>query len=213
MTFNTSLPYQIIAQSDYQRMPWKNGLGETLEIQRHEDESGLRFRISQASVVEDGVFSDFSGLHRTLVLLSGEGMTLEHAVKNKNSSHTNKLSNALDIARFSGGDETYATLKSGKIEDLNIMVRETDTQANVQAFTAPCSLLFSNNSTLFSNNSTLFSNDDFLFCGFYVCEDGVLEIENTVLTISAHSMVIFSQNANAKLTKGSGVFINITELD
>ena len=204
MTFNTSLPYQIIAQSDYQRMPWKNGLGETLEIQRHDDESGLRFRISQASVVEDGVFSDFSGLHRTLVLLSGEGMTLEHAVKN--NSHTNKLSNALDIARFSGGDTTYATLKSGKIEDLNIMVRETDTQANVQAFTAPCSLLF-------SNNSTLFSNDHFLFCGFYVCEDGVLEIENTALTISAHSMVVFSQNANAKLTKGSGVFIRITELD
>tara|TARA_R110001606_G_scaffold249251_1_gene397212 strand:- start:1949 stop:2548 length:600 start_codon:yes stop_codon:yes gene_type:complete len=193
----------IIEQDQYKRMPWKNGLGETLEIQRYEDNDGLRFRISQASVVENGVFSDFSGLHRTLVLLSGNGMTLKHT--SKNYSHTNDLSNALDMARFSGGDETHATLKNCKIEDLNIMVRETDTQAKIEACVAPCSLLS-------SNNCTLFSNDDILFCGFYVCEDGVLEIENTVLTIGAHSMVIFSQNAHARLTKGSGVFIRITEL-
>lgn len=198
------LNFIIVEQSQYQRMPWKNGLGETLEIQRHEDKDGLRFRISQASVVENGVFSDFSGLHRTLVLLSGEGITLSHkSVQDNLTLH--KLNAPLDMARFAGGDETNAILGHGSIEDLNIMVRESDTQANVQAFIAPCSLLF-------SNNSTLFSNDDFLFCGFYVCEDGVLEIENTTLTISAHSMVIFSQNANAKLTKGSGVFIRITEL-
>lgn len=204
--FNLIQPdLQIISQAEYKRMPWKNGLGETLEIQRYEDEIGLRFRISQASVVEDGVFSDFSGLHRTLVLLSGGGMTLKHT--SKNISHTNVLSNRLDMARFSGGDETLATLTNGKIEDLNIMVRETDTQAKVEAYAAPCSLLF-------SNNSTLFSNDDVLFCGFYVCGDGVLEMEKgDGLSVKAHSMVIFSQNANARLTKGSGVFIRVTELD
>ena len=188
----------IIEQSQYQRMPWKNGLGETLQIQRHDDESGLRFRISQAAVVEDGMFSDFSGLHRTLVLLSGDGMTLEHAGKNK--SHTNELSKALDIARFSGGDKTHATLKNGKIEDLNIMVRESDTQAKVEACAAPCSLLLSVSDTLFS--------------GFYACEEAVLDIHGAdAFTIKAHSMVIFSQNADAKLTKGRGVFIKTTELD
>lgn len=187
----------IIAQTEYQRMPWKNGLGETLEIQRFEDNSGLRFRISQASVVENGVFSDFSGLHRTLVLLSGEGMSLEHT--SESISHTNLLSNPLDMARFSGGDETHATLKNGKIEDLNIMVRDTDTQAKVQACTALCFLSFSNNT---------------LFNGFYVCEDSVLEIENAdAMSVKAHSMVIGSENINATLRKGSGVFIKITKLD
>ena len=187
----------IIEQAHYQRMPWKNGLGETLEIQRYEDKSGLRFRISQASVVENGVFSDFSGLHRTLVLLSGEGMRLEHTSKNTN--HTNLLSNPLDIACFSGGDETLATLKNGKIEDLNIMVRKNDTQAKVQACTAPCSVSFSNNDTLFS--------------GFYASEDSVLEIVNTnTLPVKAHSMVIFAEAANATLAEGHGVMIEITTL-
>lgn len=188
----------IIKQAEYQRMPWKNGLGETLEIQRNEDENGLRFRISQASVVEDGVFSDFSGLHRTLVLLSGEGMSLEH--KSGSKRQLNTLNKPLDMARFSGGDETHATLKNGKIEDLNIMVRDTDTQAKVQACTAPCTLSFSSNDTL--------------FCGFYVCEDGVFEMESVdALTVKAHSMVIGSENINATLRKGSGVFIKIEKLN
>ncbi|MCW4628659.1 MULTISPECIES: HutD/Ves family protein [Marinomonas] len=188
----------IIEQSQYQRMPWKNGLGETLEIQRHDDESGLRFRISQAAVVEDGIFSDFSGLHRTLVLLSGEGMTLEH--KSETGCQINKLDSPLDIARFSGGDTTYATLKNGKIEDLNIMVRERDTQAKVEACAAPCSLLLSNSDTLFS--------------GFYACEEAVLDINgDDAVTIKTHSMVIFSQNAKATLTQGRGVLVGITKLD
>ncbi|PYF81070.1 MULTISPECIES: HutD family protein [Marinomonas] len=188
----------IIEQSQYQRMPWKNGLGETLEIQRHEDEIGLRFRISQASVVEDGVFSDFSGLHRTLVLLSGEGMNLEH--KSGSKRQLNTLNKPLDMARFSGGDETRATLKNGKIEDLNIMVRDTDTQAIVQACTAPHSLSF--------------TNDDTLFSGFYAIEDSVLATEKTdALQVKAHSMVIGTESRNATLKNGRGVFIKIDKLN
>lgn len=190
----------IIEQSQYQRMPWKNGLGETLEIHRHDDERGLRFRISQAAVVEDGVFSDFSGLHRTLVLLSGEGMTLEHTDTNTHNRHTHVLNNVLDIARFSGGDKTHATLKNGKIEDLNIMVRASDTQAKVEACAAPYSLLLSDSDTLFS--------------GFYACEEAVLDIHGAdAVTIKAHSMVIFSQNAKATLILGRGVLVGITALD
>jgi environmental stress-induced protein Ves len=194
----------IIEQSQFLRMPWKNGLGETLEIQRHEDKIGLRFRISQASVVENGMFSDFSGLHRTLVLLSGEGMTLEHTDSSSKSSHI--LNKLLDIARFSGGDETYATLKSGKIEDLNIMVRDTDTQAKVEAYSAPCSLLLSNNDTSISTSDTLFS-------GFYAAEDTVMDIESaTPLLIKAHSMVIFSEETNATLAQGNGILIKVTAI-
>lgn len=191
----------IIEQSQYQQMPWKNGLGETLEIQRHDDESGLRFRISQASVVEDGVFSDFSGLHRTLVLLSGEGMTLEHTDTNTDTHnrHTHVLNNVLDIARFSGGDKTHATLKNGKIEDLNIMVRESDTQAKVEACAAPCSLLLSDSDTLFS--------------GLYAAEDTMMDIESaTPLLIKAHSMVIFSEETNATLAQGNGILIKVTAI-
>jgi len=187
----------IIEPAQYLRMPWKNGLGETLEIQKLEDNQGLRFRISQAAVKEDGVFSNFAGLHRTLVLLSGKGMTLDH--KSENSSHSHILSKVLDMARFSGGDETHAILKNGKIEDLNIMVREADTRAEVEACSASCTLLLSNNDTLFS--------------GFYAVKDSVIEIENVdSLLIKAHSMVMFSEETNATLAQGNGVLIEVTAL-
>ena len=186
----------IIEQSHYQKMPWKNGLGETLEIQRQEDKNGLRFRISQASVIEDGVFSDFNGLHRTLVLLSGEGMTLQH--KSEASLSTSRLEKPLDIARFSGGETTYATLKRGKIEDLNIMVRDKDTRADVTTHSAPCSL------SLITSNT--------IFCGFYGCEDTELEMKNYgKVQLKAHNMIVFNQNANAILHQGRGILISITE--
>ncbi|MFC1234972.1 HutD family protein [Vibrio sp. F74] len=144
--------FQIITKSEYKCMPWKNGLGKTFEIQRSDDQNGLRFRISQARVVDNGLFSDFSGLHRTLVLLSGNGMTLEHKSQSHNHSYT--LNKPLDIARFSGGDKTYATLKNEAIEDLNIMVREVDTQAKVSAVNSGQSL-------------TLFDSDEHVFSAFY----------------------------------------------
>ena len=110
----------------YKRMPWKNGLGETLEIERFDDAKGLAYRISQAAVIEDGVFSDFSGLNRTLVLISGAGMTLMHS-----NSEQHELVYPLDMAKFSGGEVTQAKLHHGAIEDLNIMVREDDYLAEV----------------------------------------------------------------------------------
>ena len=185
----------IIEQSQYQRMPWKNGLGETLEIQRHDDESGLRFRISQAAVVEDGVFSDFSGLHRTLVLLSGEGMTLEH--KSETGCQINKLDSPLDIARFSGGDTTYATLKNGKIEDLNIMVRDDDTGAQINVFSAPQEIL-------------LEMQDNDLATVFYANEPCQIILNNAqTLTLERNSSLIVKQNIELCLTKGSGIYIKV----
>ncbi|WCN11707.1 hypothetical protein GV054_01050 [Marinomonas mediterranea] len=131
--------YQITPSSSFKRMPWKNGLGETLEIIREDDEQGVLFRISQASVVEDGMFSDFSGLQRTLVLLSGKGMTLSHSGE---FSSENVLQAPLDTACFYGGDESIATLHSGAIEDLNIMVRKGAFKAHVQPLNDVCDFTF-----------------------------------------------------------------------
>ena len=186
----------IIEPAQYLRMPWKNGLGETLEIQKLEDNQGLRFRISQAAVKEDGVFSNFAGLHRTLVLLSGKGMTLDH--KSENSSHSHILSKVLDMARFSGGDETHAILKNGKIEDLNIMVREADTKADVYAYFAPTQFDVGNNS-------------DNLLTAFYANQPCEIRVNNKeIFTLEASGFLVIKQNTALCLMAGSGVFIRIT---
>ncbi|RDL45723.1 hypothetical protein DN730_01360 [Marinomonas piezotolerans] len=180
----------LLKQDQYTRMPWKNGLGETLEIQHAKDEHGLRFRISQAAVVEDGPFSNFEGLHRTLVLLSGQGMTLKH------NNFEQTLTKPLDIACFSGGEATFASLIEGPIEDLNIMVREVDTSAYAKTLHAPCQL-------------SITAHDD-LFTGIYICEDSVLNLsDNTHITIKANSMIVVSDALTGMLTQGSGIAINI----
>jgi environmental stress-induced protein Ves len=198
---------QIIPASNYKCMPWKNGLGSTLEVKRYDDSNGQRFRISKATVVEDGLFSDFTGQHRTLVLLSGEGMTLKHKCQNHHSSH--RLINNLDIARFSGGDETYATLDNNiAIEDLNIMVREKDTLAKVVAIRADQSL------TPTKVASTLLS-------AFYANCDCMIDLRSNIdeektIRLVKGSFLCFKDprtliNKTIIITKGNGVFIEVLD--
>ena len=194
--FSLNVNYPLTTQHDYKRMPWKNGLGETLEIHLSEDESGQRYRISQASVVEDGVFSDFSGLHRTLVLLSGQGLQLSHkSIHGDITEHC--LKSPLDIARFAGGDETLAMLDNGNIEDLNIMVRETDTKADVSACFAP-----------FDLDVTL--NKNRLLTAFYANQTCTITVNKTDnITLERNSFLTIKQNGTLCLIEGSGVFIEI----
>ena len=196
MTFNTHLNYHLTTQNDYKRMPWKNGLGETLEIYLSEDESGQRYRISQAAVKDNGVFSNFEGLHRTLVLLSGQGMTLVHK-STQGGVAKHDLKSPLDMARFAGGDETLATLNNGSIEDLNIMVRKTDTKANVSACFAPF-------------DWEVKHHKNRLLTAFYAnqtCTITVNETENVVL--EKNSFLNIKQNGTLCLIEGNGVFIEV----
>ncbi len=69
----------VLSPADYRRMPWKNGGGHTTEIAAFPAGAGLAsfvWRVSIADVLQDGPFSPFPGIDRTLVLLEGEGMRL-----------------------------------------------------------------------------------------------------------------------------------------
>lgn len=194
---------QLLSRSDYKAMPWKNGLGQTLEIHRVEDNQGLRFRISQASVIENGAFSDFEGLQRCLVLLSGAGATLTH--KNGDFYSINHLEKPLDMAHFAGADSTSAYLQNGAIEDLNIMVRMSDTEAKVTPLFAPTTVELTNTDRLFSG---FYANTDSLIA--YEVDDSELPLN---LYISKNSMFVFTHEMqslkNIQLLEGSGVSIEI----
>lgn len=186
----------IIAHSDYVRMPWKNGLGETLEIAvRHRDDQ-IWYRVSQASVVEEGAFSDFSGLHRTLVLLKGNGMRLCH--QSATAQYCHDLHQPLSIARFSGGDTTHASLPDGPIDDLNIMVREGQLSAAVDAVLPMAAFRVEH-------------AEHHVFNAFYANSDCVLVIEcqgeTQTVTVSSQDTVCFHQAAQVTVYQGSGVKI------
>ena len=65
-----------LTQADYIRQPWKNGKGVTVELARAEVGSAILWRLSMATVAEDGPFSLFPGIERNLTVISGPGFRL-----------------------------------------------------------------------------------------------------------------------------------------
>jgi environmental stress-induced protein Ves len=112
---------RILRSADHKRMPWKNGKGETVEIAVWPPGATVEnfdWRISMATVAEDGPFSVFEGIDRTLSLLSGEGMTLSVAGQDPVI-----LDRETPPYSFPADTPTDATLLSGPITDLNVMTR------------------------------------------------------------------------------------------
>lgn len=111
---------KIISPDQFKNIPWKNGKGITTELAISDGGTVNDFdwRISIASVTEDGLFSDFSGFLRHLVLIEGNGIELKH-----NNSQLDQLKDLLDYAKFDGGCVTNGNLVDGPIKDLNIITR------------------------------------------------------------------------------------------
>lgn len=123
-------PFKIYSPQSFQTLPWRNGLGSTVELlaetpNKNEDFS---WRLSIASVANDGPFSDFSGYDRTLLLLEGSGITL-----NKPNGVFKVLNSSLDYANFKGEDLIDATLHDGPIKDFNIMTLRSICTSSVTA--------------------------------------------------------------------------------
>ncbi|EJK84106.1 HutD family protein [Rhizobium sp. AP16] len=112
---------RILRASDYKRMPWKNGGGETVEIAVSPEGAGLAdfdWRVSMATVATDGPFSVFSGIDRTLSILEGAGMML--FIEGREPV---LLTEGSDPLPFAADAPTSATLVDGEITDLNVMTR------------------------------------------------------------------------------------------
>ncbi|WIY53879.1 HutD family protein [Devosia sp. YIM 151766] len=112
---------RIVRASEYRRMPWKNGGGETYEIAVFPPEASLQdfgWRISMARVASDGPFSIFPGVDRTLSIVEGAGFHL--AVEGFDPVELRP-----DTAPylFSAGLAAHARLISGPIQALNVMTR------------------------------------------------------------------------------------------
>jgi len=111
-----------LTPAQYRSMPWKNGKGTTIEIAVFPGQAFLNdfeWRVSRAAVMEDGGFSHFEGIDRSLALLQGQGMRLH--VDNV----LQPVDGANNIAVFSGDATTHAELIDGPITDFNLMTRRS----------------------------------------------------------------------------------------
>ena len=112
---------KVIRATDYRRMPWKNGGGETREIivsPAGATLDSLDWRVSLATVAADGPFSAFPGVQRTLCVIRGAGIRLQ-----VDDAPACTLLEDSEPHTFDGEAATSATLIDGAIVDLNVMSR------------------------------------------------------------------------------------------
>jgi len=121
----------VFSPENFKTIPWKNGKGETIELAISDAGTldDFTWRLSMARVVEDGVFSDFSGYQRNLILIEGNGISLQH-----DHNKIDKLSNLLEVANFDGACRTVGNLHSGAITDFNIMTHQEKCRARVETY-------------------------------------------------------------------------------
>lgn len=101
-------------------VPWKNGGGSTIEIAIGPPDAGFDdfdWRVSLATIAEDGAFSQFPGVDRTLALVDGHGLTLQI------DGEPTLISDAEPVVAFDGASEVQARLNRGPTLDFNVMSR------------------------------------------------------------------------------------------
>ncbi|KWE91404.1 HutD family protein [Burkholderia territorii] len=133
----------MIRAADLVASPWKNGGGVTREIAACFPEATdaaapagasldtFAWRVSVADVGAPGPFSRFDGVDRTLVLLSGAGMTLEEA-----GGARHVLDTPLARADFAGETAIDATLHDGATRDFNLMTRRSAARGTLHVWRA-----------------------------------------------------------------------------
>lgn len=117
---------------DYRTMPWKNGGGSTTELAIFPEQSDMDsfvWRLSTATVAQDGPFSHFAQIDRSIAILSGQAMLLKSAKEAVTGQHLTQVSLPY---RFRGEDPIYAELETGTIVDLNLMTRRDACQHFMQ---------------------------------------------------------------------------------
>ncbi len=129
------MAWRKIEVGQHRAMPWKNGGGSTAEVAiapaGASVAGGFDWRLSIATIEQDGPFSAFAGYDRWITLLSGKGMTL--TVQGR-PPHT--LDRPFVPFPFSGDAATGCRLVDGRCEDLNLMVARDRLTAEAGIWTA-----------------------------------------------------------------------------
>ncbi|WP_145566042.1 HutD family protein, partial [Yersinia massiliensis] len=115
---------------DFASLPvsrWRNGGGETREIACWPvGGDDFAWRASIATIEQDGPFSVFANIDRSITLLSGDGVILSSPDW---EDHT--LSQPLQPFAFPGDIPIHAQLLGGSSQDFNIMTRRGCWQSSV----------------------------------------------------------------------------------
>jgi len=123
----------VITKDQIKVMPWKNGAGQTAEIDiqpagRDFRNSDFDWRLSSAHIEDENQFSQFPGYNRILTVLSGEGLIL-------NSQELGPF----EVFEFEGEDKIECSLIENPVEDLGVIFKRDKYESTMQILdvTAP----------------------------------------------------------------------------
>jgi environmental stress-induced protein Ves len=110
---------ELLAPGGYRRIPWKNGRGELVVIDRAGGESwenmGVAWHFGRTAIVEEGPFSDYTGYERLQVVVRGAGLVLVA------SDHEIDLRLPMCPQRYDGGLPVRTRLEQGPVEVVNLI--------------------------------------------------------------------------------------------
>ncbi|WP_426033793.1 HutD/Ves family protein [Cypionkella sp. TWP1-2-1b2] len=131
-----------LTPADYKTMPWANGKGVTVEMLRVE-EGGLLWRLSRASVVENGDFSLFPGIERNLTVITGPGFDLV-------GGGLHLVAKPLVPVAFAGDIPIRAESVSAASDDFNVMTARHLARPEVAVITGAAQLAGGNMLAVFA---------------------------------------------------------------
>jgi len=111
---------QLIQYASLRSAPWKNGGGSTTEIAiapAGASFENFEWRVSLATIAQDGPFSSFPGIDRSLALVDGDGVLLDFGDERV------VLSPSEPLIEFAGEDTVHATVTGANTTDFNVMTR------------------------------------------------------------------------------------------
>jgi hypothetical protein len=109
---------RLIPPTAYRRVPWKNGLGSTLELATDAAAPGgaWTWRLSVADVPARAAFSHFPGIDRHLACLDGAGLELTHV------GQTIAIPREGTAFSFAGEDSIEGAPLGEGVRDINLML-------------------------------------------------------------------------------------------
>jgi environmental stress-induced protein Ves len=108
-----------LAPEGYRRIPWKNGRGELVVIDREGGESwqdmGVAWHFGRTAIIEEGPFSDYTGYERLQVVTKGAGLVLIAPDQEID------LRLPMRPRRYDGGTPIRTLLEKGPVEVVNLI--------------------------------------------------------------------------------------------
>lgn len=110
---------RLLAPASSRRIPWKNGLGSTLEVATDAAVPGgdWTWRLSIAGVPSRAPFSAFPGIDRFIACLEGPGLILEHGGDRRSVPREGAA------LAFSGEERVTGEPAGPGVRDVNLMLR------------------------------------------------------------------------------------------